>query len=347
MPIITPTGTIDILDAAITQDKLADDINISKFVNDAGYLTTGSLGSINTDAIAEGTLNLYYTDTRVVNVVETDDFNLDGTWNFTKIVTNPNNYTLPEWAQFPGFTGDVATIFQYNDELQRMSVRRRTSGDGVTFNEVYGTMYDYDVSSLSEGIGGPGFFNVIGDQTNGYRFITAEYNGVKGLTTSGNAFDSYYGDIKLVCYEKEPGSNELGRNILTLDKNGAQVHKSLRVVDMPIDSGTTFLSYAEFAYQGTENGNAMAVIQLYNATEGLTWLPVMYQQGVTTNYQYNRFEWTIRLANLDTATLNGMGTQEAGSTAYCTDGDAGSPCLAVYDGTNWRRVSLGAAISTT
>ena len=32
---------------------------------------------------------------------------------------------------------------------------------------------------------------------------------------------------------------------------------------------------------------------------------------------------------------------------YCTDGDAGLPCLAVSDGTAWRRISLGAAVRVT
>jgi hypothetical protein len=36
-----------------------------------------------------------------------------------------------------------------------------------------------------------------------------------------------------------------------------------------------------------------------------------------------------------------------GDVAYCSDGDTGSPCLAVFDGTSWLRVSLGAAISAT
>lgn len=37
----------------------------------------------------------------------------------------------------------------------------------------------------------------------------------------------------------------------------------------------------------------------------------------------------------------------AGDIAYCTDGDAGDPCLAVYDGTDWLRVVFGAAIATS
>ena len=343
--IITPTSTQDIVDGAVTEIKLSNDINISKFVNDAGYIT--GLGSFTTDNVTEGTLNLYYTDTRVVNVVTTDDFDINGIWNFTKIVVNPNDYPKPEWAQYPGFTGDNAAIFQYTDSLQRMSSRRVTSGDGVTFNEVYGTMYDYDVSSLSEGVGGPGFFNVIGDQTNGYRFLTAIYNKANGLTTSGNEFDTYYGNYTLVAYEKESGVNEVSRNIMTFDRNGAQFHNSMRVVNMPTDSGTQFLSHAALVYTGSQDEVTSAEIELYNATDDAYWSPVIYEQGVTTNAQYNRFQWTIRLASIDTATLNGLGTQEAGSMAYCTDGDAGSACLAVYDGTDWRRVSFGAAISTT
>jgi hypothetical protein len=208
-------------------------------------------------------------------------------------------------------------------------------------------MYDYDISSLTEGVGGPGFFNVIGDQTNGYRFLTAVYNKANGLTTSGNEFDTYYGNYTLVAYEKESGVNEVSRNIMTFDKNGAQVHSQLKVVNMPVDSGTNFLSHAALVYTGTQNEITSAEIQLYNATDDASWSPVIYEQGITTHTNYQRFNWTIRLPNIDTSTLNGLGTQETGSMAYCTDGDAGSPCLAVYDGTNWRRVSFGAAISTT
>lgn len=34
-------------------------------------------------------------------------------------------------------------------------------------------------------------------------------------------------------------------------------------------------------------------------------------------------------------------------TVGCTDGDSGGPCLAVSDGGSWKRVSLGATVSTT
>ena len=34
-----------------------------------------------------------------------------------------------------------------------------------------------------------------------------------------------------------------------------------------------------------------------------------------------------------------------GAVVYCTNGNSGSPCLAVSNGTNWLRIALGAAVS--
>jgi hypothetical protein len=40
-------------------------------------------------------------------------------------------------------------------------------------------------------------------------------------------------------------------------------------------------------------------------------------------------------------------TPSSGMIAYVTNGDSGSPCLAVHDGSSFKRVALGATISTT
>ena len=60
-----------------------------------------------------------------------------------------------------------------------------------------------------------------------------------------------------------------------------------------------------------------------------------------------QFDVPSRLKKLSVNTLPAAGTVGDGAIIYVTNGDAGQPCLAVYDGTNWRRVSLGAAVSTT
>ena len=36
----------------------------------------------------------------------------------------------------------------------------------------------------------------------------------------------------------------------------------------------------------------------------------------------------------------------AGRLVFCTDGDGGNKCLAVDDGTAWKRIALGATVST-
>jgi len=57
-----------------------------------------------------------------------------------------------------------------------------------------------------------------------------------------------------------------------------------------------------------------------------------------------------RLAFISTADLIAAQTgfsAQAGMIAYVSDGDSGSPCLAVYDGSSFKRVTLGTTISAT
>jgi len=55
----------------------------------------------------------------------------------------------------------------------------------------------------------------------------------------------------------------------------------------------------------------------------------------------------LRLSTLTTARANALTTNTTGDIAMISDGDAGSLCIAVYDGTNWKRVALGTTISAT
>ena len=57
-----------------------------------------------------------------------------------------------------------------------------------------------------------------------------------------------------------------------------------------------------------------------------------------------------QVASISTSDLNAAQTgftASAGMIAYVSDGDSGSPCLAVHDGSSFKRVSLGATISAT
>jgi hypothetical protein len=58
----------------------------------------------------------------------------------------------------------------------------------------------------------------------------------------------------------------------------------------------------------------------------------------------------INLATKTTAQLEALDTAGdaiEGDVAYCSDGDAGAKCIAVFNGSDWLRISLGAAIATS
>jgi hypothetical protein len=57
-------------------------------------------------------------------------------------------------------------------------------------------------------------------------------------------------------------------------------------------------------------------------------------------------EEILNLKPQTVAQLNSRTDQAEGDVAYCSDGDAGGKCVAIYNGTDWKVVSLGATIST-
>lgn len=52
-------------------------------------------------------------------------------------------------------------------------------------------------------------------------------------------------------------------------------------------------------------------------------------------------------ANITNTSIPEGANPEEGEVRYATNGDTGSPCLAVYSGGTWKRVVLGATISAT
>lgn len=54
----------------------------------------------------------------------------------------------------------------------------------------------------------------------------------------------------------------------------------------------------------------------------------------------------LKLTPKTTAELEALSAFE-GDVAYCSDGDTGSKCVAIYNGTDWLRISLGAAIASS
>jgi hypothetical protein len=54
----------------------------------------------------------------------------------------------------------------------------------------------------------------------------------------------------------------------------------------------------------------------------------------------------LRMQTNTVAELTAL-TSQAGDVAYASNGAGGNPCLAFYDGTTWKRISVGATISAT
>ena len=50
---------------------------------------------------------------------------------------------------------------------------------------------------------------------------------------------------------------------------------------------------------------------------------------------------------LEGYTVTTLPSHAAGRLIYVSNGDAGSPCLAVSNGSNWLRINLGSAVSAT
>lgn len=55
---------------------------------------------------------------------------------------------------------------------------------------------------------------------------------------------------------------------------------------------------------------------------------------------------SLQLPAYTVSGTSGITSPQAGQLIYVSNGDSGNPCLAVYSGGSWKRVSLGATIST-
>lgn len=60
-----------------------------------------------------------------------------------------------------------------------------------------------------------------------------------------------------------------------------------------------------------------------------------------------RFEVPVRLKTYTVTEANALSAKETGDMIYVSDGDAGSACIGVYDGSNWKVVALGSTISSS
>lgn len=174
--------TANIDDNAVTQAKLAHDIDVSHLINDAGYIT--NVSSFDTDDVSEGSTNLYFTDERV-----DDRVNL--------LLQEGNNITLTY--------DDVAntlTIAATEDNLANNSIF--DLGD-VSGSDAYGNLL---IGTGSGFAGAAGTTDLLSEGTNKYFTDARAISAVEGeatldltgeVTVTGNVSDKIttIGDFNL------------------------------------------------------------------------------------------------------------------------------------------------------
>ena len=99
-------------------------------------------------------------------------------------------------------------------------------------------------------------------------------------------------------------------------------------------------------------GQASGVAPLNASTKiDATYIPDELNSTAATNLTLDpatgkvALEEILNLAPQTVTQLNARTDQAEGDVAYCSNGDAGSKCIAIYNGTDWKVVSLGSTIS--
>jgi len=99
-------------------------------------------------------------------------------------------------------------------------------------------------------------------------------------------------------------------------------------------------------------GQASGVAPLNASTKiDATYIPDELNSTAATNLTLDpatgkvALEEILNLAPQTVTQLNARTDQAEGDIAYCSNGDAGSKCIAIYNGTDWKVVSLGSTIS--
>lgn len=148
-------STAKIQDDAVTQDKLANDIDVSHLINDAGYIS--DLTGFTTDDVTEGS-NLYYTDTRVATWFSTTGIGLLS----TDIISEGSSNLYHTDARAIAAVEGEATL----------DLDGQVTVTGNTANKIT-TIGDYDALGLYDSTG----IQVKGDDTSWAGISLVEYEG--------------------------------------------------------------------------------------------------------------------------------------------------------------------------
>jgi len=125
-------------------------------------------------------------------------------------------------------------------------------------------------------------------------------------------------------------------NVIGRDEFRAMVNTTTKTKDL--------MAYWELNFSANPSNTSYPVsVALWVAQQGYT-VPTKALE-VTGDGKHVSINRLLSLKSHTVSELEAMTGITAGSAAYCTDGDAGSPCIAIRSGSAWKRVVLGANIA--
>lgn len=386
MTIITPgilnngqISTASIADDQVTQAKLSHDIDVSHFINDAGYKS--DLSTFTTDNLAEGSTNLYYTDTRVqtwfgtvglglinTDVVSEGSSNLyftnaraisaiegEATLELQEGVTVDADITIGDHL-IRGNTALTATgvhIVSDSDKVKWASLQMEDYGgdfadsDDKPFNltnpGVYGTSHGGSVASPTAMPEDKRCMNISG---------AARYG------TGGGDTDTI-GQIVIATNQAQTSTNRGGKMLFQIQANNTTDLRDILKIDA-VDTSNIYLSYdpdnvfgTTVVSTGSTNGfqfdDDITVNDADLDVTGNTTLGSDSNDTVTVNAVMSIADSAgFKIGNINKATadfLDANGYVSKGGIALITDG-ARSNVPIFYDGSDWRYFSDSAVIAS-
>ena len=320
--------------------------------------------SMTSDNITEGTSQLFFTDARAISAVEnasaldiTGDFTVEGS-NAKKTVIGDSQIAGSfDTHGFKVFADDTAwgsvTIQEY------VGGANKPAAPGFT-NPTFGTeIIGGTPTAKSNVVSGKRLFNLqalASNQTDGSLPSTSNFL-MKVETTEDQTATNR--GTKVAIETMANGSTNrattlvLQDDTITVNPDG----------DGKIETGGTLILNDAVNVTGTLDAQSTIINSTGNVqvndnlditgnltVAGTVSLGDANTDAITVNGPMTCVNGLV-LTSMDTGTANYLagvlGIIDEGAIAYITDGDSGNKCIAVYDGSNWKRISFGANISSS
>ena len=287
---------------------------------------TANIANINVagDVIAVGSItsgNLTIANTAILATTANGNINLQPAGTGLVSIDTTTGLILPvgNTAQRPGYPTYVDTplaTIRYNTALFLVEYF-----DGLTWTEVGGVG---NLTITDQQIWGDGTSSFTLDQETNQTSILVSINGINQIP--GSAY-TVFGNV--ITFTESPlDGDQIDIRFLATPTTRSRIFNG---------NGTTYVDTTDSStILFNVNGSNVMVM----SPTGATVTGNIVSNNITAGQSLTLPGYTVAQA----ANIAGPST---GQVIYVSNGDTGNPCLAVYSGGAWKRVSLGANISAT